>query len=201
SGKTHVVTAIFKKAAALPVNQIYPAVLQLTAPVTTGEYLKWLLDALFRELSARHFPDHMNQSPLRRLANCLLDRVEIEKRDEFLRLIEEIDSDDVISLAKHLGTKIRRDSKAVLSEQPPSEAFLAIVLLAGFDDWSAITYLRSGHVDSRIGPLGLRPIKNSDERIAILRDLGLAAQIVGASLVLGLDQVENAVRLGDEGLF
>jgi hypothetical protein len=62
SGKTHVLTTIFKKAAAIRVAEFYPAILQLTAPVATADYEKWLLDAAFRELTARHFPDHLNCS-------------------------------------------------------------------------------------------------------------------------------------------
>jgi hypothetical protein len=89
SGKTHVLTTIFKKAAAIPVAEFYPAVLQLTAPVGTADYEKWLLDASFRELMARHFPDHLNQSPLKRLAEHLLDHIEVDERNEFMRLIDD----------------------------------------------------------------------------------------------------------------
>lgn len=203
SGKTHVVTMTFRKMAAVVVSEVYPAVLQLTAPVKTSEYLNWVLDALFRELSARHFPDQLNQSPLRRLANRLLEVSESEKRDEFIVSIEDTDADRAVILAKQLAGKIRQRAIAsgILSEQPPSAAFLAVILLAGFDDWSAISYLRQGYIDDQIRSLDLRPINNSGHRMAILRDLGLAAQIIGASLVLGFDQVENTVRLGDEGLF
>src|SRR5262249_44215894 len=44
SGKSHILTTTFKQAAAVPANDVYPAVLQLTAPVATGEYDKWLVD-------------------------------------------------------------------------------------------------------------------------------------------------------------
>ena len=47
----------------------------------------------------------------------------------------------------------------------------------------------------------LTPIGTPHQRLMVLKDLGLAAQIVSATLALGFDQVENAIRLGDEGLF
>jgi hypothetical protein len=200
SGKTHVLTAIFRRAAALAVYQIYPAILQLTAPVATNQYLGWLLDALFRELSARHFPDHLGNSPMRRLAERLLERAEPDARNEFLMLMDDLGTDGV-AVARQLGAKIRQEGRAVLQEQPPSDAFLAIVLLAGFDDWSAISYLRYGHTDARIAALGLREIKKPTEQMELLRQFGLAVQIAGGSFAIGFDQVENAVRLGDEGLF
>src|SRR5207244_4898079 len=109
SGKTHVLTAIFRRAAALAVYQIYPAISQLTAPVATNQYLAWLLDALFRELSARHFPDHLGNSPMRRLAERLLERTEPDGRNEFLQLIDDVSTDAVIPLARRLGAKIRQE--------------------------------------------------------------------------------------------
>jgi hypothetical protein len=56
-------------------------------------------------------------------------------------------------------------------------------------------------IDNRIKRLGLNKIEKSDDRVRVIADLGLTAQMVGASLALGFDQVENAARLGDEGLF
>ena len=201
SGKTHVLTTIFKKAAAIPVAEFYPAVLQLTAPVAKVDYEKWLLDAAFRELTARYFPDHLNQSPLRRLAGRLLERVEMDERDDFIRRIDDIDEVGEILLAKGFGAKIRQEAKVLLNEEPPSDAFLAVILLAGFGDWSAVQYLRQGHIDVRLEPLGLSPVETPHQRLMILKDLGLAAEIGGACLAFGFDQVENAVQLGNEDLF
>src|SRR5215467_2088853 len=53
SGKSHVLTTTFKHAAST--REVYPAVLQLTAPVSCEAYDTWLLDAIIRQLSARHF--------------------------------------------------------------------------------------------------------------------------------------------------
>ena len=190
-----------KKSLPIPVAEFYPAVLQLTAPVATADYEKWLLDATFRELTARHFPDHLNQSPLKRLAEHLLDRVEIDERDEFMRLIDDVDDDGEIALAKRFGAKLRKEASALLTEEPPSEGFLGAILLAGHGDWSAVRYLRQGHIDARLNVLDLTPIETPHQRLMVLKDLGLAAQIISATLALGFDQVENAIRLGDEGLF
>jgi hypothetical protein len=200
SGKTHVLTAIFRRAAGLVLYPVYPAILQLTAPVATSQYLAWLLDALFRELSARYFSDHLGNSPLRRLAERLLDRVSVEDRNVFLELVD-VDSDRIITSARDLGAKIRVAGKAVLQEPPPSDSLLALVLLAGFDDWSAIGYLRHGAIDSRLAGMALAPVQTPGQQIGLLREFGLAVQIAGGSLAIGFDQVENFVRLGDEGLF
>ena len=75
------------------------------------------------------------------------------------------------------------------------------MLLAGHGDLSAITYLRQGVADKRLKELDLPKIKNQHQRLEVLKDLGLAARLVGASLAIGFDQVENAVRLGNEDLF
>ena len=201
SGKTHVLTTIFKKAAAIPVAEFYPVVLQLTAPVAESDYEKWLLDATFRELTARHFPDHLNRTPLRRLAEHLLDRIDIDERDKFTRLVDDVDDDGEISLAKRFGAKLRKEAAPLLNEEPPSAGCLGAILLAGFGDWSAIKYLRQGHIDTRLTPLELPQIDTPHQRLMLLKDLGQAAQIIGATLAIGFDQVENTVRLGDEKLF
>lgn len=201
SGKSHVLTTMFKRAASLPMGEVYPAVLQLTAPVKQDEYEIWLLDATVRELSARHFADDNSHSPLRRLAGRLLSKMPVADQDEYLRLIEDFEDDGEIPLALRFSRYIRQQARQLLAEEPPTEAFLAVVLLAGYGDSSALGYLRNGVIDRRIRTLGLDEIKTSHQRIDVLRQLGLAAQIVGATLALGFDQVENAVRLGSEGLF
>lgn len=201
SGKSHVLTTMFKRAASIPNAEVYPVVLQLTAPVQQRDYETWLMDATVRELSARHFADESNHSPLRRLAGRLLGKMSVSDQDEYLRLIEDIEDDGEIPLALKFARRIRHEAKRLLAEEPPTEAFLAAVLLAGFGDSSALAYLRHGLTDDRIKTLGLPEIKVSNQRIGVLRDLGLSAQIVHASLALGFDQVENTVRLGSEDLF
>lgn len=201
SGKTHVMTTVFRKLAGTTIGQFYPAVLQLTAPVSKDEYDVWLLDALFRELTARHFTDLHNQSPLQRLAERLLERIDTPERDEFLRLIDDIDDDGEIELSRRIARKITRKTRDLLTEQPPGDPFVAVMLLAGLGDWSAVNYLRRGKIDDRIITLGLEPIQTDDQRISLLKDFGLTAQMAGACIAIGFDQVENAVRLGDENLF
>ena len=131
----------------------------------------------------------------------LLNTMQIAEQDEFLRRIGDLEDDGEIPLALKFARQIRREAREFLAEEPPNEAFLAIVLLAGFGDSSALNYLRNGVIDERIKMLGLDEIKKAHQRIEVLHQLGLAAQIVGASLALGFDQVENAVRLGSEDLF
>jgi hypothetical protein len=201
SGKSHVLTTMFKRAASMPMGEVYPAVLQLTAPVKQGEYETWLVDATVRELSARHFSGDSNHSPLRRLAGRLLAKMQVAEQDEYLRLIDDLEDDGEIPLSLKFAKHIRQEARELLSEDPPSEAFLAVVLLAGFGDSSALNYLRHGVIDKRIRELAPDETKSPHQKIDVLRQLGLTAQIVGASLALGFDQVENAVRLGSEGLF
>ncbi len=201
SGKSHVLATMFKRAASMPMGEVYPAVLQLTAPVKQGEYETWLVDATVRELSARHFADDSNHSPLRRLAGRLLAKIQVAEQDEYLRLIDDLEDDGEIPLSLKFAKRIRHEARALLPEDPPSEAFLAVILLAGFGDSSALNYLRHSVIDKRIRELAPDEIKSPHQKIDLLRQLGLTAQIVGASLALGFDQVENAVRLGSEGLF
>jgi len=177
-----------------------PAVLQLTAPVKVEEYDKWLLDATIRELSARHFSDERNQSPLRRMARRLLDFIELAEQEEFMREIDDLDSNGEIRLAYRFGRQIYREAEARLAIAP-SPGFIAAVLLAGFGDASALNYLRYGVTEDRLRELGLIQPTMAGQRIEIIMMLGLTAQIVQAGLALGFDQVENAVRLGSEGLF
>jgi hypothetical protein len=207
SGKSHVLTTTFKRAAST--QEVYPAVLQLTAPVSCEEYDTWLLDAIIRQLSARHFPDDSNHSPLRRLAERLLDRVELAEKDEFLRVIEvldtddeeDLDTDDEIVMSLRLAKRIHHEAQARLVEEPPSPDFIAAVILAGFGRSSALNFLRYGKVGRRIETLELYELTTPYQRIEVLKNLGLTAQIVGAGIMLGFDQVENAIRLGSEGLF
>lgn len=201
SGKSHVLTTMFKRAASMPTGEVYPVVLQLTAPVKQGEYETWLIDAVVRQLSARHFADDSNHSPLRRLAGRLLAKMQVAEQGEYLRLIDDHEDDGEILLALQFAKRIRQEVLELLSEEPPAEAFLAVVLLAGFGDSSALNYLRNGVIDKRIKELGLDDVSKPHQKIEVLRHMGLTAQIVGASLALGFDQVENAVRLGSEGLF
>ena len=99
SGKSHVLTTTFKRAASRARDEVYPAILQLTAPVKPEEYEIWLLDAIIRQLSARHFADENNHSPLRRLAGRLLDRLELAEQERFLLAIDDLDTDDKINLS------------------------------------------------------------------------------------------------------
>ena len=202
SGKTHVLTTALQSAAAQPTGEVYPVILQLTAPVTRATYERWLLEASFREVGARHFASESAQSPLRRLAQRLLERVPTEQAQEFQQLFQE-DGDDeaLMRCALAIGKGLRKQGQESLQEDPPSAGFMACVLLAGFGDWSALNYLRRSHIDRRIEPLGLIVVDTPVDRIMVIKDLGMTAQLVGASLAIGFDQVENAVRLGSENLF
>ena len=177
SGKSHVLTTSFKRAAAIPRGEVYPAVLQLTAPVEKKDYDMWLVDALFRQLSARHFADDQNQNPLRRLAGRLLSRISVAEQDEYLRLIDDIEGDGVIPLAQKFARKVRRDARELLSEEPPAESFIAVVLLAGYGDPSALSYLRYGTIDKRLKKLEIPPIKKAHDRIQLIANLGLPPRL------------------------
>ena len=202
SGKTHVLTTALQAAAAQPTDEVYPVILQLTAPVQRGTYERWLLEATFREVGARHFASESARSPLKRLALRLLERVPAERSQAFLRLYQEDgDDEELMAAAISMGKALRKQGLELLAEDPPSAGFIACVVLAGFGDWSALNYLRRSHIDKRIEPLGLIVVDTPVDRIMVIKDLGMTAQIVGASLAIGFDQVENAVRLGSENLF
>lgn len=201
SGKTHLVAATLRKAAADHSQSVLPAVLQFTAPVTIGGYERWLIDTVFRELSARHFPDGEGRSPLRRLADSLLDRVSDEDRTEFLDYVDDLDEDGEIPIAIDLGARIRHQARAFLQHSPPPTGFLGVLLLAGYGDESAVEYLRSGRVDERVQLLGVKAPETGPERLDVLRLLGLTAELAGCTLVFVFDQVEAVVDFGVEGLF
>jgi len=201
TGKSHVLTTSFRRAALRAQGEVYPAVLQLTAPVTPEAYDVWVLDALFRQLCAGHFQDEDGRGPLRRLADKLLERIAVEEQDEFLRLIEDHEDDGEIPLAKRLGVKLHKIAQSQLKESPPRSSFFGLILLAGYDDESAVEFLRYGRIDTRLEPLGVVPPRSATDRIAIVQDLGLVARLEGAALAIGFDQVENTFRLGGEGLF
>ncbi|MBX2800637.1 MAG: ATP-binding protein [Myxococcales bacterium] len=202
SGKTHVLTTALQQAALVPEGEVYPVILQLTAPVTRDTYERWLLQASFREVGARHFSGEGSRSPLRRLADRLLERVETELCTELLQYVQRQDDDEALMrTALTVGKSLREQALEFLVEDPPGAGFIATVILAGYGDWSALTFLRRSHIDLRLEPLGLIPAETPIDRIMVIKDLGMTAQIVGASLAIGFDQVENAVRLGDENLF
>jgi Helicase HerA, central domain len=199
SGKSHVLTVAFKHAATN--REVYPAIVQLTAPVRRQDYEIWLLDATIRQLSARHFVDDDNQSPLRRLAGRLLGRLEIADREQFLSAVEDSTNNEDVLLSLRLANCVLESAKEQLDEPPPDPGFLAVLLLAGFGDSAALAYLRHGRIRRRLEELELDDLRTPTDRLRILENLGLAAQIVGASLALGFDQVENTIRLGSEDLF
>ncbi len=201
SGKTHVLSTTLAHAASMPWGEVYPVVLQLTSPVKQSDYDVWLQDAVIRELSARHFTNQDGFSPLRRLAGRLLGKMTLDQQDEFRLLIDDIDDDGEVELALRFAKRIHRQAIDELQTDAPPEGFIAAILLAGFADSSALNYLRRGVTEKRLKPLGLDEIKRPHERIELLRHLALVAQIVGAAVVFAFDQVENAVRLGSEGLF
>ncbi|MGF1508356.1 MAG: helicase HerA domain-containing protein [Myxococcota bacterium] len=201
AGKTHLVAASLRKAAVDPSQSVLPAVLQLTAPVKIEDYERWLLDAVFRELSARHFPDEAGHSPLRRLADRLLSRVSDADRDHFLDFIDNLDDDGEVPMALDLGKRILRSARDLMQDSPPPAAFIGAILLAGYGDESAVHYLRRGRVDDRIEVLGISEPRDAQDRIEVLCFLGLTAELAGCTLALVFDQVENVVRLGNEALF
>ncbi|MFG1431015.1 DUF87 domain-containing protein [Xanthobacter sp. V2C-8] len=204
SGKSHVLTTTLRDFASITEHRaysVYPAILQLTAPVTISTYDVWLLDAVIRELSARHFGDEAGLSPLRRLADKLLQAyVEEPAQAAFQEEIEDLESDGEIEIALKIGQNIAREARA-WSAEGLDPSLVGAILLAGFNDPSALNYLRHGHADSRLTPLRLPPIATASQRIDAIRSLSRLAQLVHGSLVLGFDQVENTTRLGDEGLF
>lgn len=201
TGKTHLVAASLRQAAADPSQSVLPAVLQLTAPVKVEDYERWLLDAVFRELAARHFPNEAGHSPLRRLADRLLSRVSDLDRDEFLDYIDDLDEDGEIPMAIDLGTRILHRARELLQDSPPPAAFIGVILLAGYGDESAVDYLRRGRVDERIALLGISEPRDAQDRIEVLRFLGLTSEVAGCTLALVFDQVETVIDLGSEALF
>ena len=202
SGKTHVLTTALQQAAGQASDEVYPIILQLTAPVTRETYERWLLQASFREFGARHFSNDSAPSPLRRLAKRLLEKVPSDQAILFRQLFQDAsDERELMAVAMGIGATLREQAFDIVNEDPPGAGFIATVLLAGFGDWSALNYLRRSHIDDRIEPLGVIPVDTPVDRLMMLKDLGMTAQIVGASLAIGFDQVENAVRLGDENLF
>ena len=112
SGKSHVLTTTFNRAASRARDEVYPAILQLTAPVKPEEYEIWLLDAIIRQLSARHFADENNHSPLRRLGGRLLERLELAEQERFLLVIDDLDTDDKINLSIAFAKRIKNEAKA-----------------------------------------------------------------------------------------
>lgn len=201
SGKSHVLSTMLRGVTSFHRKySVFPVILQLTAPVTVATYDVWLLDAVIRELSARHFGDEDGHSPLRRLADRLLDFVDQSRQEEFRRAIDDLDSDTEFEIASGIGRHIAKKAPAVLTDDLPA-GFAGAVLLAGYGDASALNYLRHGQVDRHMAKLLLVPVTTAKQRIEIIRNLGGLAQLVRGCLVLGFDQVENTVRLGDEGLF
>lgn len=196
TGKSHVLTTELKKWALSKSAEIYPLVLQLTAPVKVVDYEKWLLDATFRELASRHFANDRNQSPLRRMAERLLDRIEVDDQDHFLSILEKgMEEDDAsIIFIKELGITIRKQTQDLL-DQPPSGGLIAIILLAGFGNFSAVKYLRRGQIDKSLIDFNLDTVETASDRLMLLKDFGIVAQITGSQLVFGIDQVENAIEL------
>lgn len=203
SGKSHVLSTMLR--GVIPFTEhrqhsVFPVILQFTAPVTLATYDVWLLDAVIRELSARHFGDEDGHSPLRRLADKLLDFVDQSRQEEFRRAIDDLDNDAEFLIAFKIGRYIAREAQVWLTDDL-SAGLVGAVLLAGYGDASALNYLRHGQVDRHMAELLLTSITTGEQRIGIIRDLSGLAQLVRGCLVLGFDQVENIVRLGDEGLF
>jgi Helicase HerA, central domain len=217
SGKTHVLTTAFGYA--WRDGLVLPAIVQLTAPVTRDTYDAWLTDAVFRELAARQFIHPAGHSPLARLARQLLDLVgggletseisesgpngPLPKSDVELLLnaLEEDAEQDAVRLALACARKIKREASARLKAAPPGAPFFAILLLAGYGNYAALRFLQCGQIDPVLTSLGLPVIATADQRVAVLRDLGLAAAAVGGALAIGLDQVEHVPKLGGDGLF
>lgn len=198
SGKTHVVTTAFGYAS--QGNEVLPAIVQLTAPVSKDGYLLWLVEATVRELESRHFPDGSGSGPLKRLAHRLLSLGEVEDREALLAAVEQDDDLEAIRHAVQFARKIRRALEPRLKSAPPGAAFLGALILGGLGNFDALHYLRRGEVRSSLADLGLDASAASTDRLQLLADLGLAAQGVGCALAIALDQVENMSRMGDEML-
>jgi hypothetical protein len=216
SGKTHVLTTAFGYA--WREGAVLPAIIQLTAPVTRDTYDAWLTDAVFRELAARRFT-HPAHSPLARLAGQLLDLARDGSDapapseggadaassqsavDALVGALEEDVEEEAVRLALECARKIRQEARARLKEAPPGAPLFAALILAGYGNYAALSYLQRGEIAPVLIPLGLPAISTADQRFALLRDVGHAAEVVGAALAIGLDQVEHVPKLGDEGLF
>ena len=201
TGKTHTLATTLREAAADPNQDVLPVVLQVTAPVQVSEYTVWLVDAVFRELGARHFPDSQGRSPLRRLADKLLEQVSEDDQSEFLRFVGDLEDDGEIPLARDLGRRIREKGRETIVKEVPPAWFLSILLLVGYDDESAQSFLRKGYEDERTRILGARLPQSIQEKFDLLIYLGLTAEMLGMTLVFAFDQVENTVRLSSDELF
>jgi hypothetical protein len=136
SGKTHVVTTAFGYAS--QGNEVFPAIVQLTAPVTKDSYLVWLVEAVIRELESRHFPDASGNSPLRRLAHRLLALGDDETRESLLAAVEEDDDVEAVRLVLVAARKVRRALEPRVNAAPPGAPFLAALILAGLESLTKI---------------------------------------------------------------
>ena len=199
SGKSHVLATSLRRAAMT--QEAYPAVLQLTAPIKSGEYEAWLTEAVIRQLSARHFADASNHSPLRRLAGRLLDQLDIVDRERFEETTHDIHDGTAIKAAQQAAQEINQRASDRGVDECPGIGFLAALILAGFGNDAARTYLRRGTIGNSLRSLDLDEVTAGYHRIDVLVNLGRAARVVGACIALAFDQVENMVRLADRDIF
>ncbi|WP_200284430.1 hypothetical protein [Rhabdochromatium marinum] len=198
TGKSHILATMLCKASFEPEACVFPVILQLTAPVSTADYEKWLVGAIFRELGCRHLETRENRSSLQRIAEALLAKVDDSVRAQFESLRWD-DEDNLIQQARVVARQIVRNSKDVLTESP-SSGFVAALLLASVDDEDANDYLQAGILRPSLEILRLRPINDNSDRVEIIRHLDLIMQLIDGVLVIGFDQVEQMRNPNDASL-
>jgi hypothetical protein len=197
SGKSHVLVTTLRRLVMDPHAPLFPAILQFSAPVARETYDEWLLYALTAQLAARHFADPDGRTPLRRIADVILRALSDADRDTFDGLVADGDTDALSDLAVRAAKRTRAEAATRMHEAPPPAEFIASVVLAGFGDDAALSYLRTGDADARMLALGVRAAKDAQQRVNLIIALGRTIEMVGGTLVVAFDQLENAARLSN----
>lgn len=131
-GKTHLLAASLRKLAVE--GQLYPAVLQMTSPVTDENYEQWMLEAVIRELNNPYFAiPRLNKNVL-----SLLHLLPSEDRAQFRQAVQNEDSALCERLGHEFAPRIREEwIKQAPDQPPPSEEQLASFLIrrGNSPDW------------------------------------------------------------------
>lgn len=114
-GKTHLLAASLRTLAVG--GQLYPAVLQMTSPVTDENYEQWMLESVIRELNNPYFA-------IPRLSDKVLNLLHLLPPEDKARFRQAVQNEDDAlreQLAHELAPQIRAQWLRVAPDKPPPQ--------------------------------------------------------------------------------
>lgn len=197
-GKTHCITSELAKYAGE--SEATPVLMQLAAEISKGEVSRWLLQMIFRELTANAFPDRTGRTPMQALAAGLWDHAKQEPADAYVAALEAGDDEEAERRAVEAAKQIVRNRELRGLSSDHLDLVAGILLRSDDRGYGFKAWINGSEIVQSIGPRSLEPIRRESQLKGLIIQLAQICFALQRPLVLVFDQIEAADAVGLPGL-